>query len=469
MIPDLQTEHVQTKHVETPSRQRWLLAVVSIAGILFLLVAIFFGSFTWLSTRPQVPTSPTPVTEWAVPVKHQVESEQITQQYMTACIKHQYKTMWSMLHPQVQAMWPSEAAFAKFWSVRFRDYTLQGFVAGEVHGLLHWVNPETMVVYHHVVLIHISLQLQPDATVAQAANAPPEDLHPSEVFRNLPFIIQQVDSQNDQQSHWLVLDGGPVDLEAPILPPVHPVDTMVKVPILMYHHISDAPPTNLLELSLTVTPTHFTQQLDYLKTHDYHTITFNQLFDALYYGGPLPAHPIILTFDDGYEDAYQFAFPILQVHGFSGTFYIITGVVGWRGYLNWEQLHSMLAAGMQIGSHTIHHVNIGATLLFSPTAAQQELLQSQAVLQKQLGVVIQQFCYPSGEPFRHGSLALRQRIVVLLAADSYVGATTDPGQTGIYQSSLSPFALLRVRVDGRESFAAFTESVPPPSNNPTVP
>jgi peptidoglycan/xylan/chitin deacetylase (PgdA/CDA1 family) len=142
------------------------------------------------------------------------------------------------------------------------------------------------------------------------------------------------------------------------------------------------------------------------------------------------------------------------------VFYIITGVVGWKGYLNWIQIRGMLADGMQAGSHTIHHVDIGATLLYSPTVAQEELQQSQARLQKELGVVIQQFCYPSGEPFRHGSLALQQRVVTLLAADGYVGATTDPGQTGVIQSSDAPFVLLRIRVDGRESFPEFIASLP---------
>ncbi len=141
--------------------------------------------------------------------------------------------------------------------------------------------------------------------------------------------------------HWLVLDGGPADLEAPILPPLHPKPVQVHVPIMMYHYISPAPTHDLLMLTLTVTPTLFAQQLDYLKQQGYQTITFNQLFDALYYGGPLPKKPIILTFDDGYEDVYQFALPILKAHGYSGMFYIITGKVGWQGYMNWNELHSL--------------------------------------------------------------------------------------------------------------------------------
>ncbi len=464
----MKEENVTTLPLRRPRRRR-LLMVVSIVGVLLLLIAILLGSFAWwsgnLTWLPGMglltQAFPTPVPEIPISVEHRIASQEVAQQYMTALLKHQYKTMWSLLYPQVQAMWPNEAAFANFWRVRFQDYTLQAFTLGRPHGRLQWVNQETMVVYHQVILIPISLEIQPNPTLEQQAGLPPEDLYPSRVFQNLPFVVQQVVNPANQQSHWLVLDGGPADLEAPILPPMRPVDTLVKVPILMYHHISNVVPVdNLLQLSLTVTQTHFAQQLDYLKKQGYHTITFNQLFAALYYGGPLPSHPIILTFDDGYEDAYQFAFPLLQAHGFSGMFYIITGVVGWKDYLNWDQIRAMQAAGMQIGSHTIHHVNIGTTFLFSPQQAQEELQQSQAVLHRNLGIVIQQFCYPSGQPFRSGSLALRQRIVALLAEDSYVGATTDPGMTGIYQSSLTPFALLRIRVDGRESFSAFIQNLP---------
>ena len=446
-----------------PKRRKPPIAVV-IASI-FLAIAILAGGSAWLlniRTHAAIQATEMPAVNNVVPVSsnRQAEAQTIVQQYMTAFLKRQYSEMWSLLHPQVQAMWPGEAAFSKFWQLRFQDYTVSGFLVGNVRGLKSWVNPETMRIYPQVILLPVSLQIEPKPFLLRQAGLPPEDLHPSAVFQDLPCIVQQAAGKNNQQARWYVLDGGPVDLEAPILPPARPVRKIVQVPILMYHHISDARPTNLLDWSLTVTPAHFSQQLDYLKAHNYHTITFNQLFDALYYNGPLPRHPIILTFDDGYEDVYRFALPILQAHSFSGTFYIITGVVGWKGYLNWIEIRRMLADGMQVGSHTVHHVNIGSTLLYSFTVAQEELQQSQARLQTELGVVIQQFCYPSGEPFRHGSLALQQRVVALLAADGYVGATTDPGQTGIDQSSDTPFVLLRIRVDGREPFPMFIASLP---------
>ena len=395
-----------------------------------------------------------------VPAEYQLGTETTAREYMDALLKHHYATMWSLLHPQVQGMWPREAAFTTYWQARFQHFTLQRFVLGKVEWLSSWVNPETMLKYRQVLALPVSLLLKTDQFVQQYPLAPPEDLHPDQVFQNLPFIVQRVVGHTKGEVSWLVLEGGPADLEAPILPPIQPISTTVQVPILMYHHISNDVPTTALGISLTVTQAMFRQQMDYLKQRGYHTITFYQLFDALYYKGPLPQHPIILTFDDGYDDAYQFAFPILQAHGFSGMFYIITGKVGWAAYLNWKQIKMMFAGGMQIGSHTVHHVDMGSLLLYSKDLAQQELQKSQAVLQQHLDVVIQQFCYPSGEPFKHGSLAVRQQIVALLAADGYVGATTDPGMTGFYQNSSTPFVLLRTRVDGRSTLQFFKNSLP---------
>lgn len=382
-------------------------------------------------------------------------AQNVAQHYIQAFLAHQYHDMWSQLHPQVQTLWPNEQTFTNYWNTRFQEYNLHTFTVGQARMLPSWTNPETMQVYSNVEQMPVSLRLDLRVSTQVVDGVPPENLHPSQLFQNLPFIVQHSDAK-----HWLVLAGGPVDLEAPILPPTAPVTTTVNVPILMYHHISDAPTYNSLDKSLTVTTKLFNQQLNHLVAQGYHTITFNQLFAALYYNGPLPTKPIILTFDDGYADAYASAYPALVKHGFSGMFYIITGKVGWQGQMTWPQLSAMLPNGMQMGSHTIHHVDIGQVYIDSQEQAQQELQISLSTLQQHLGVVIQQFCYPSGEPFRHGSLALRRTIVRLLASDGYVGATTDPGMTGIEQQGQYPFTLLRLRIDGRAGLQNFIDRLP---------
>lgn len=444
----------------------WPVIVIPLLCIVLLATATFLLSQTSLSPGTSQPTKSLLAAPHIsfIPVKSKAVGPQaVVREYMTALLKGQYGTMWSLFDPRMQAKWSGEAAYAAFWRARYHDYVLENYSVGNASSLKQWVDPETMTAYDHLEEMSVSLQLRPDQALLQEGQLPPEDRNPAQVLKNLPFIVEPVShakAAQARQPSWLVLDGGPGDAEAPILPPLSPASKIVQVPILMYHHVSDTPPQNILIGSLTVTPTMFKRQLDYLQQQDYHTITFNQLFDALYFGAPLPPRPIILTFDDGYADVYQFALPLLQQHHFTATFYIISGKVGWQGYMDWGNLQDSLRRGMQIGSHTVHHVDVGKTYLNSPALAQVELQQSKATLEKNLGIVIQQFCYPSGEPFRSESIFLQQHIVALLWQDGYTGATTDPGRTGIDQSSQAPFALLRIRVDGRETFNEFVQNLP---------
>ena len=82
--------------------------------------------------------------------------------------------------------------------------------------------------------------------------------------------------------------------------------------------MSRGPGADALRRDLSVTPKSFKKQLAYLQQEGYESITLNDLALYLTIGKPLPAKPIILTFDDGYADAYTRAFPLLQRFGFTG-------------------------------------------------------------------------------------------------------------------------------------------------------
>lgn len=434
----------------------WMLVALSVT--LFLTSSGLWIYSTYFQGSASPPTPKVLHKPGVSPTRTPVASE-TAGLYLQKFLQHDYTGMWSLLHPQVQTTWPDQNTYAQYWQKRFQGYTIAGYTLGQESTLSSWVNPETMQEYKDVSMVPVTLQIKPTAETQQEAQklntVDPDILHPETLYSSIPMYLSRIDA-----THWQVLNGGPVDLEAPILPPLHPISHDVKVPIMMYHHISDAPTQTILEKSLTVPTKMLSAHLAYLKSRKAHSITFNQLFDALYYNGPLPSNPVILTFDDGYDDAYTNAYQLLRQNGFSGMFYIITGKVGWKGQASWNQLQEMLLGGMQIGSHTINHVDIGNTYLASHAQAQKELQDSRASLQQHLHIPIQQFCYPSGEPFRHGSLALRAAIVTLLISLGYVGSTTDPGETGIFQNSLTPQVLLRIRVDGRSDLGTFQASIP---------
>jgi hypothetical protein len=102
---------------------------------------------------------------------------------------------------------------------------------------------------------------------------------------------------------------------------------------------------------------------------------------------------------------------------------------------------------------------MGITYSSSVELATQEAQVSQKNTQDQLGISIQHFCYPNGGPFKGHDTTLQQNVVGLLAANGYVDATTDPGPTGVTQSSHTPFVLLRLRIDGRNSLQSFINTM----------
>jgi peptidoglycan/xylan/chitin deacetylase (PgdA/CDA1 family) len=129
----------------------------------------------------------------------------------------------------------------------------------------------------------------------------------------------------------------------------------------MYHYISVPPPdADRYRLDLSVTPENMDAQMGWLAENGYATITLQELLYHLTLGWPLPERPVVLTFDDGYRDAFENAFPILQKYGFVGTFFIITDRVtfGEPAYATWDQIVEMHNAGMDIQSHTRTHPDL---------------------------------------------------------------------------------------------------------------
>src|SRR6476661_6268216 len=121
----------------------------------------------------------------------------------------------------------------------------------------------------------------------------------------------------------------------------------VRVPVLMYHYVRTV--TNRLDragFDLSVTPLHFAQQMQLLHEKGFHSVTLDDLLGAIRGVTKLPPNPIIITFDDGYEDFYTAAFPILNLYGFSATSFVITGKAGQPNYMSWDQMRALEATGL---------------------------------------------------------------------------------------------------------------------------
>lgn len=212
----------------------------------------------------------------------------------------------------------------------------------------------------------------------------------------------------------------------------------LKVPVLMYHYISEVPAAEVGSpgaRDLRVPPALFAQHLELLREAGYHTVTAPQLWAALNSRAELPDHPIVLTFDDGYADAYQNAMPLLLRYGFTGTFFITVNLVGRPGYVTWDQVRAMSAAGMDIESHAMDHVSMAKRAVAS---LRSQFADSRQILSERTGTDVRFFAYPAGE---YGDAA-----IAAAAAAGYSGAFLKNG--GALQSPEWAFMLRRLRIAG---------------------
>lgn len=168
----------------------------------------------------------------------------------------------------------------------------------------------------------------------------------------------------------------------------HPSGDVIA-PILLYHHVSDAGMGNRYYVSID----NFKAQMEALRDWGYTTITPSQLSDVLINGGELPNRPVVITFDDGNLDVYQYAFPIMREMGFVGAFYIVANRLQSSYYVTADQIMEMASAGWEIGNHGMSHSDL--TLDYS--TIYYEMVQSRIDLQAATGLDINTFAYAYGK------------------------------------------------------------------------
>lgn len=161
------------------------------------------------------------------------------------------------------------------------------------------------------------------------------------------------------------------------------------VPIMMYHHVNRVNPPQ----PDTVGPERFEWHMAYLKKHHFTVLPLGTFVKAVREGKPLPYKSVVITFDDGYEDNYTQAFPILQKYRFPATVFVVSDSVNTEGFLSTAQMKEMRAQGIDIGSHTRRHVYLPDA---PREARREEIVGSKSRLEQELGVTIANFAYPTG-------------------------------------------------------------------------
>ncbi|MDF1513117.1 MAG: polysaccharide deacetylase family protein [Anaerolineae bacterium] len=221
-------------------------------------------------------------------------------------------------------------------------------------------------------------------------------------------------------------------------PTYPPPPQEVHVPILMYHYISDLPQdADRYRVDLTVLPERFEQQLQYLQAQGYHTIKLVDIYDALSVGKPLPDNPIVLTFDDGYKDAYTQVLPLLQAYGFTAEFFVLATPAHYEApqYLSWNDVLIMAESGMSMQAHGRDHYDLTNR---SYDFLVYQILGAKEAVEAHSEMDVTFFCYPSG---RYD--ADTQAVV---ASAGFLGALTT--EWGATQSLSNRYTWPRIRIKG---------------------
>jgi len=242
--------------------------------------------------------------------------------------------------------------------------------------------------------------------------------------------------------------------EARRSPPRDDTRRRIVVPILMYHYISELPAdADTYRRDLTVIPARFEEQLQYLQAQGYQSVLLADIYETLTTGKPLPEKPIVLTFDDGYKDAYTGALPLLQKYGFVGEFFLLATPAHYESpqYLTWTDVRAMADAGMSMQAHGRDHYDL-TNRAYDFLVYQ--ILGAREAVEAHSGQPVRFFCYPSGR--------YDDATIAVVESAGYWGAVTTAWGTELRLDNR--FTWPRIRVKGAwtlDYFAHIMQQVSP--------
>ena len=220
-----------------------------------------------------------------------------------------------------------------------------------------------------------------------------------------------------------------------------------KIPILMYHEVSEAPERNKRTRSTnpaySVSLEQFREQMEYLDENGYQTLSLNQVIDAKV---SLNHKTVALTFDDGFANNYTNAFPILKKFELTATIFVVTNFVGNHNYMDWNQLREMNKEGISIQSHTASHMPLS---VLKTNEIMYELDSSKKEIEDHLGSAVNFLSVPHG--------MINHKVIDTARAVGYKAiCTSEPGFTHLPGK---PSILKRVNISDRYEIVAFKKII----------
>ncbi|MED0851283.1 polysaccharide deacetylase family protein [Bacillus altitudinis] len=202
----------------------------------------------------------------------------------------------------------------------------------------------------------------------------------------------------------------------------------VALPILMYHSISSGN-------SLRVPKSEFAAHMKWLKDNGYVTLSPKEAYQVLATNSTPSEKYVLITFDDGYTDNYTKAFPILKEYGMKATIFMIEQSIGRPHHLTDAQMDDMIAHGISIESHTIHHLELNR---LTQKQQEEELKGSKVFFDQRFSQQTIMVSYPVGR-YNEDTLKLAKEAGYEMAVTTELGhAKKEQGMMSLHRLRISP-------------------------------
>lgn len=184
-----------------------------------------------------------------------------------------------------------------------------------------------------------------------------------------------------------------------------------EVPVLCYHRISEGNKGDY-----TVSPAVFESHMKILADSGYSSILPAQLYDYLVYNKPLPAKPVLITFDDSRTEHIGIAAPVMEKYGFKGAFFIMTITYNKKNYMTTDEIAKLAATGHSVGLHSWDHTMV--TKYKEDADWQKQVVEPKAKLEKIIGGPVEYWAYPNGVFNHEGAAGLSKHFKISFILNS---------------------------------------------------
>lgn len=229
-----------------------------------------------------------------------------------------------------------------------------------------------------------------------------------------------------------------------LITPNKPLSTITKksyrIPIITYHYIENVKdPKDTIRQSLDIVPFVFDKELKAISESNYKMIFVKDIPKIISGEIPYSSQSAVLTFDDGYEDFYTDAFPLLKKYNLKATIYVVYNFIGRKGFMNEKQIKEIIDSHLvEVGGHTFDHLYLK---LLQKNVVVKQVVDSKKALEDMFKIKIESFAYPYG--------AFDQNTIDIVRSAGYTSAVSEI--TDINQSNTNLLYLSRIRA-GNFSF-----------------